>query len=225
MANAQALHDLENGATGLTLVFAGANGAYGFGLEPTAEAIGEGSRRRLHRCRDCDRTSGRSAIAHGGDPPSPNISSARASTRRPAISASASIRSAPARSGDPVPMPGPRSCPRSPARSRVLPRWGSKGPFAVADGRVIHDAGGSEVQELAFVLATGVAYLRALEGAGIALEEARRHGLCAAQRRCRSVPDDGEIPRAAPVVGAHRTGLRPCAEADRSSPPKPRGGC
>ncbi|HTF75462.1 MAG TPA: methylmalonyl-CoA mutase family protein, partial [Bradyrhizobium sp.] len=39
MANAQALHDLENGATGLTLVFAGANGAYGFGLEPSAEAI------------------------------------------------------------------------------------------------------------------------------------------------------------------------------------------
>src|SRR5260370_23459955 len=39
MANAQALHDLENGATGLTLVFAGANGAHGFGLEPSAEAI------------------------------------------------------------------------------------------------------------------------------------------------------------------------------------------
>ena len=38
-ANAQALHDLENGATGLTLVFAGANGAHGFGLDPSAEAI------------------------------------------------------------------------------------------------------------------------------------------------------------------------------------------
>src|ERR1700680_1346890 len=38
-AKAQALHDLENGASGLTLVFAGANGAYGFGLEPTAEAV------------------------------------------------------------------------------------------------------------------------------------------------------------------------------------------
>src|SRR5580692_1680574 len=38
-ANAQALHDLENGATGLTLVFAGASSAYGFGLNPTAEAI------------------------------------------------------------------------------------------------------------------------------------------------------------------------------------------
>src|SRR4030081_268069 len=37
IANAQALHDLENGANGLTLVFAGANGAYGFGLEPSAE--------------------------------------------------------------------------------------------------------------------------------------------------------------------------------------------
>ena len=39
LANAQALHDLENGATGLALVFAGANGAYGFGLEPSAEAV------------------------------------------------------------------------------------------------------------------------------------------------------------------------------------------
>src|SRR5712672_1904666 len=38
-ANAQALHDLENGANGLTLVFSGANGAYGFGLEPSAEAV------------------------------------------------------------------------------------------------------------------------------------------------------------------------------------------
>jgi methylmalonyl-CoA mutase len=39
MANAQALHDLENGATGLTLVFAGANGAHGFGLAPSAETV------------------------------------------------------------------------------------------------------------------------------------------------------------------------------------------
>src|SRR6185437_4353621 len=38
-ANAQALHDLENGATGLTLVFAGAKGAHGTGLAPTAAAL------------------------------------------------------------------------------------------------------------------------------------------------------------------------------------------
>ena len=54
-----------------------------------------------------------------------------------------------------------------------LAAMGFKGPFAAADGRVIHDAGGSEVQELAFVLAAGVAYLRAIESAGIALEDAQ----------------------------------------------------
>src|SRR5215468_476799 len=32
-ANVQALHDLENGATGLSLVFTGTIGAYGFGLD------------------------------------------------------------------------------------------------------------------------------------------------------------------------------------------------
>ena len=38
-ANAEALHDLENGATGLSLVFAGAVGAYDYGLTPDAEAM------------------------------------------------------------------------------------------------------------------------------------------------------------------------------------------
>ena len=51
-------------------------------------------------------------------------------------------------------------------------REGFKGPFAAADGRVIHNAGGSEAQELAYVLAVGVAYLRALEAAGVALDDA-----------------------------------------------------
>jgi len=51
---------------------------------------------------------------------------------------------------------------------------GFAGPFAVADGRVIHAAGGSEAQELAFALASAVAYLRALEQSGIALDDARR---------------------------------------------------
>jgi methylmalonyl-CoA mutase len=51
---------------------------------------------------------------------------------------------------------------------------GFRGPFAVADGRVIHNAGGSEAQELAFALASAVTYLRALEAGGIALDAARR---------------------------------------------------
>ena len=54
------------------------------------------------------------------------------------------------------------------------PAQGFRGPFAVADGRVVHDAGGSEAQELAFALASAVAYLRALEAGGIALDAARR---------------------------------------------------
>ena len=47
------------------------------------------------------------------------------------------------------------------------------GPFAAADGRIVHNAGGSEAQELAFALASAVAYLRALEASGIALDAAR----------------------------------------------------
>src|SRR5262249_15519027 len=48
------------------------------------------------------------------------------------------------------------------------------GPFASADGRLVHNAGGSEAQELAYALAVGVAYLRALESGGTALDAARR---------------------------------------------------
>jgi methylmalonyl-CoA mutase len=39
---------------------------------------------------------------------------------------------------------------------------------------VIHNAGGSEAQELAFALSCALAYLRALEASGIALDDARR---------------------------------------------------
>ena len=38
-ANAQALNDLENGATALSLVFAGSTGAYGYGLDGERGAI------------------------------------------------------------------------------------------------------------------------------------------------------------------------------------------
>src|SRR5690606_1845104 len=40
---------------------------------------------------------------------------------------------------------------------------GFRGPFAVADGRTIHNASGSEAQELAFVLGNALTYLRAIE--------------------------------------------------------------
>ncbi|SNB68884.1 heterodimeric methylmalonyl-CoA mutase small subunit [Arboricoccus pini] len=46
-------------------------------------------------------------------------------------------------------------------------RAGSKGPLLRAGGEVYHNAGASSAQELAIVMATAVAYLRALEPLGI----------------------------------------------------------
>ncbi|MFV7930233.1 methylmalonyl-CoA mutase family protein, partial [Enterococcus faecium] len=54
-----------------------------------------------------------------------------------------------------------------------LIKRGFKGPFVLADGRPVHDAGGSEVQELAFTLALALAYLRMLEASGLDLDAAR----------------------------------------------------
>jgi methylmalonyl-CoA mutase len=51
---------------------------------------------------------------------------------------------------------------------------GFAGRAFLADGRVYHEAGASEAQELAGVLATGVGYLRALETGGHSLDAARR---------------------------------------------------
>ena len=59
-ANAEALCDLENGATGLSLVFAGAVGAYGYGLPATDDAHHASVGRRAPRCRHRDRHGSRS---------------------------------------------------------------------------------------------------------------------------------------------------------------------
>lgn len=55
----------------------------------------------------------------------------------------------------------------------VLHARGFAGRVALADGRPVHEAGGSEAQELGYVLASGLAYLRALEAGGHPLERAR----------------------------------------------------
>src|SRR5262249_59156388 len=46
-SNAEALHDLENGAAGLSVIFAGAIGAYGYGL-PASEAAIAGALEGIH---------------------------------------------------------------------------------------------------------------------------------------------------------------------------------
>ncbi|TMJ63901.1 MAG: methylmalonyl-CoA mutase [Alphaproteobacteria bacterium] len=171
-ANTQAVHDLENGASGLTLVFAGANGAYGFGLEPTAEAVEKalegifvdagisielelGPQSRMAAIHVAEYVKRK-----GVDPAACDIRFGLDPLGACAVWGSS-------------PYSWPEIVPAVTGAIKGLAEIGSKGPFAAADGRVIHDAGGSEVQELAFVLAGGVAYLRALEQAGVDLEDAR----------------------------------------------------
>jgi methylmalonyl-CoA mutase len=171
-ANAQALTDLENGATGLTLVFAGANGARGFGLAPTAEAIA--------RALDGVHLDADIAVELQFGPQSREAAAYLIELiKRDGVSpAACNIRFG----FDPIgaaAVSGGSADAASDIAGSALPgieqfrAAGFKGPFLAADGRVIHDAGGSEVQELAFVLASGVAYLRALDASGIALDDAR----------------------------------------------------
>ncbi|SDP19732.1 methylmalonyl-CoA mutase subunit beta [Afipia sp. GAS231] len=171
-ANAQALHDLENGATGLALVFAGSNGAHGFGLEPTAEAVEKvldgvfldagigielqvGPQSRMAAIHVAEYIKRR-----GLDPAACDIRFGL----DPLGAATAWGRS---------PFTWAEIAPALTNAARGLAAMGFRGPFVAADGRVIHNAGGSEVQELAFVLASGVAYLRAIEASGVTLENAQ----------------------------------------------------
>ncbi|ABD08231.1 Methylmalonyl-CoA mutase [Rhodopseudomonas palustris HaA2] len=171
-ANKQALHDLENGATGLALVFAGSVGGRGFGLPPTREAI-EKALQDVHldagigielqfAPESCD------VVRHlvelikrrGTDPAACDI--------RFGIDP---IGARAVRGSSPTDW---SEIARGIAEvARNLCAAGFKGPFLAADGRVVHDAGGSEAQELAYVLASAIAYLRALEAAAVPLDQAR----------------------------------------------------
>jgi methylmalonyl-CoA mutase len=171
-ANAQALQDLENGATGLSLVFAGGNGSHGFGLEPTAEAVA-----RVFADVHLDAGIG-IELQVGPQSRMAAIHVAEYVKSKGIDPAACDIRFG----LDPLaacavwghsPYTWDEIAPAVTSAIRGLAGLGFKGPFASADGRVIHEAGGSEVQELAFVLACGVAYLRAIEQAGIPLEQAQ----------------------------------------------------
>jgi methylmalonyl-CoA mutase len=171
LANEIALRELNNGASGLTLVFAGAVGEHGFGLPPTEGALA----RALE------------GIDLSADVPldldlSPSAAATVDAVATKAVTLPA--RGTGIRFGhDPV---GAMAIAGGAARSwneeathfgkrlAALAREGFAGPLAVADGRIIHNAGGSEAQELAFVVGVAVAYLRALEAAGVALDAARR---------------------------------------------------
>ncbi|HUZ33854.1 MAG TPA: methylmalonyl-CoA mutase family protein [Xanthobacteraceae bacterium] len=170
-ANEIALRELNNGAGGLTLVFADSLGSHGFGVPANEQALArtlEGVRFDAGIVVDIDlppfarelpqivaKIAGQSAkpatarLRYGYDPLT-------------AIAISGKL-----------PLAWNKTAPLMAGLIRTLADAGFKGPFAVGDGRAVHDAGGSEAQELAFALAAAVAYLRALEAGGMTLDTAR----------------------------------------------------
>jgi len=172
-ANAEALHDLENGANGLSLVFTGAVGAYGYGLAASERAIAralEGIHLDAGIALDLDlgphiQGAGRLLAAiikqRGGAPGTSNVRFGFDPIGAAAVAGAS-------------PLPRADWVARFNAAISDLAAEGFRGPFAPADGRVIHNAAGSEAQELAYVLAVAVEYMRAFEAGGMALDAARR---------------------------------------------------
>jgi methylmalonyl-CoA mutase len=171
-ANAQALDDLKNGATGLTLVFAGSVSAHGFGIDASAAALArvlDGvaldaditiDLSLSQGTRDAARTVAALVKSRGFVPSSVKLLAGI----NPVGGFAATGRR---------PLPWIKLSPIFAGLVGDIAADGFRGPFAVADGRIVHNAGGSQAQELAFVLATAIAYLRALEQSGMALEAAR----------------------------------------------------
>jgi methylmalonyl-CoA mutase len=170
-ANAQALEDLEGGADGLALIFASAPSARGFGLPETAEAISralDGVMLDLAGLRvEAGRFQGRNiALALAALVEKQGLPPTTLDIRfgLDPIGDFAALGAAPieweglsARLGQSV----------TTLRSRAF-----RTPMVRADGRIHHAAGATDAQELAAILATAIAYLRALEAAGLELVEA-----------------------------------------------------
>jgi methylmalonyl-CoA mutase len=171
-ANAQALHDLENGATSLALIFAGSVGAYGYGLDASAATI---ERALADVYLDAGIALDLDLSPQTKDA---GVRIADLVKQRGIDPAATGIRfgfdpiGAAAMAGG-SPLSWNALTPIFNAAISDLAAQGFRGPFAPADGRIIHNAGGSEAQELAYALAVAVTYLRALEAGGIALDAAR----------------------------------------------------
>ena len=171
-ANTEALYELGNGANGLSLAFRGAAAAYGYGIAPAADAVARvldgvqlDSRTVIHLDPGRHASEAAAALAslvqtRGCSPADCNIGFGFDPIGA-AAAAGGSASNWEALAGSFA------------ADISRLAAKGFRGPLAAADGRIVHDAGGSEAQELAFVLAAAVAYLRALEKSGIAVDAAR----------------------------------------------------
>jgi methylmalonyl-CoA mutase len=172
-ANAIALDELGNGATGLEVEFAGGPGARGFGVidatPDTLQKLFDGVMFDAGISIALNPVVGRD---NAGENLAALIEARRIDPAKvdirfnyQALSTMAVRGSAPSAWREMAP-------PFAKVVGGLMGR-GFKGPFVLACGRPVHDAGGSEVQELAFALSLAVAYLRMLEAGGIALDQAR----------------------------------------------------
>ncbi len=174
-ANGQALQDLENGATGLALVLAGAPAARGYGLAAeTADALEQALSGVM-----LDLIALRIETApFAGRPVAMMMTEVVAKRKADPAALDIEFGLDPlgdmARTGRAL-LPWPELSQRAGGTAKDLAGKGfAKARFLRADGRSVHEAGGSEAQELAFVLAAGVAYLRLLEAS--AFRSTRRGG-------------------------------------------------
>ena len=174
-ANAEALQDLANGADALALVLAGAPSAHGFGVKADNTAALAGALDGVM----LDLIALRIETApFAGRPISELVTGLVAARKLDPARLTIDFGLDPlgdmARTGR-APLPWPDLSQRAGETAKGLADKGyAKARFLRADGRAVHEAGGSEAQELAFVVATGIAYLRLLEVAGFALDDARK---------------------------------------------------
>src|SRR5262249_6524268 len=172
-ANSIALHELENGATGLEIEFAGGPGARGFGIKDakpdTLKRLFEGIIFDAGISIALNPVTGRE---NAGENLAALIEAQRADPAKVDVRFNYQGLSTMAVRGS---APAPWSEMTKPFVAIVggLMKRGFKGPFVLADGRPVHDAGGSEAQELAFAPSLALAYLRRLEAGGMDLEAAR----------------------------------------------------
>lgn len=172
-ANRQALEDLENGAGGLSLVFEGAPNAFGYGLPNSAETL-----RTVLNGVQPNKTHVRVDV-HPGSRAMAEWMLAELSKRRidpGKLSLSFGIDAAAIFGGSGylrMSIEALRaSMPQSLAHFFSL---GLPGVLLEADGRVFHNAGATEAQELGIVLSTATSNLRMFEEARQALVYAAPH--------------------------------------------------
>lgn len=174
-ANVQALQDLENGAAGLCLVFAGAPAARGYGVVANDTATLDHTLSGVM----LDLIPLRIETSPFAGRPVANLMMELVDVRKldPAkltVDFGLDPIGDMARTGSAL-LPWPELSARAGATAKDVRGKGFDNAHLLrADGRAVHEAGGSEAQELAFSIAAGVSYLRLLEASGFALEQARQ---------------------------------------------------